>query len=129
LGFKKTISLGNLKARRDWGFAGDYVRAMWLMLQQDAPRDYVIGSGELHTVEEMCQIAFGHVGLDYRDHVRQDPRYFRQVEHYDLVADPTEAVQNLKWEREVDFESMIKLMVDSDLELLKKSHPGAEFTP
>lgn len=128
LGFKKTISLGNLKARRDWGFAGDYVRAMWLMLQQDAPRDYVIGSGELHTVEEMCQIAFGHVGLEYRDHVRQDPRYFRQVEHYDLVADPAEAVQNLKWEREVDFESMIKLMVDSDLELLKKSHPGAEFT-
>jgi len=117
-GLADSLPLGNLKAKRDWRFAGDYVRAMWLMLQQQKPADYIIGSGILQTVEELCERAFGYVGLDYRRYVTQDPRFYRQIEHYDLVADPSNAKQVLGWEPEVDFPTLIKTMVDYDLALL-----------
>jgi GDPmannose 4,6-dehydratase len=121
LGFAQKLPLGNLEARRDWGFAGDYVRAMWMMLQQDAPLDFVIGTGKLHSVRDACQIAFTHLGLDYRDHVVTDERYYRQAEHYTLVADIREAQEKLGWEPATDLETMIQMMVDHDLELLKAS--------
>ena len=117
-GLSDSLPLGNLKAKRDWGFAGDYVRAMWLMLQQDKPADYVIGSGKLHSVEDLCELAFGYVDLDYHDFVTQDPRFYRQIEHYDLVADTSNAKQALGWEPEVDLTSLIRSMVDHDLALL-----------
>ena len=119
LGLAKELRLGNLEARRDWGFAGDYVRAMWLMLQQDEPEDFVVGTGETHSVREFCEIAFSHVGLDYRDYVVQDPRFFRPAEVDLLVADPTKARQKLGWEPTVSFEELVKMMVDADLALLR----------
>lgn len=125
-GIADSLPLGNLKAKRDWGFAGDYVKAMWLMLQQDAPADYVIGSGKLHSVEDLCELAFSYVDLDYRDYVTQDPRFYRQVEHYDLVADPSNAKETLGWEPEVDFPSLIKSMVDHDLALLDQDHQAED---
>ena len=118
-GLAKKLPLGNLNSRRDWGFAGDYVRAMWLMLQQESPSDYVIGSGKLHSVEELCELAFGYVDLDYRDYVTQDPRYYRQIEHYELVADCSKAKENLGWQPEVGFPDLIKTMIDHDLALLE----------
>ncbi len=120
LGLAEELRLGNLEARRDWGYAGDYVRAMWLMLQQDEPEDYVVGTGETHSVREFCEIAFGHVGLDYRDYVVQDPRFFRPAEVDLLVADPTKAHQKLGWRPSVSFEELVKMMVDADLALLRE---------
>lgn len=120
LGLAKELRLGNLDARRDWGFAGDYVRAMWLMLQQPAPDDYVVGTGQTHSVRELCEIAFAHVGLDWRDYVVQDPRYMRPAEVDFLVADPSKARRVLGWEPTVSFEELVKMMVDDDLKLLQE---------
>ena len=120
LGLAKELRLGNLDARRDWGFAGDYVRAMWLMLQQPAPDDYVVGTGQTQSVRELCEIAFAHVGLDWRDYVVQDPRYMRPAEVDLLVADPSKARRVLGWEPTVSFEELVKMMVNADLKLLQE---------
>jgi GDPmannose 4,6-dehydratase len=116
LGVSTELRLGNLDAHRDWGFAGDYVRAMWLMLQQPEPGDYVIATGRAHTVRQLCELAFSHVGLDYRDHVVADPALIRPAEVDHLLGDPSKAQRELGWVPEVDFERMIKMMVDADLE-------------
>ncbi|HRT31389.1 MAG TPA: GDP-mannose 4,6-dehydratase [Anaerolineae bacterium] len=119
LGLADHVSLGNLDARRDWGYAGDYVRAMWLMLQQDAPDDYVVGTGETHSVQELCEVAFAHVGLDYRDYVRQDPRFMRPAEVDLLISNPAKARARLGWQPEVSFRQLIEMMVDADMALLR----------
>ena len=119
LGLTDHVSLGNLDARRDWGYAGDYVRAMWLMLQQDAPDDYVVGTGETHSVQELCEVAFAHVGRDYRDYVRQDPRFMRPAEVDLLISNPAKARARLGWQPEVSFQQLIEMMVDADLALLR----------
>ena len=119
LGLAKEICLGNLEARRDWGFAGDYVNAMWNMLQQESPGDFVIGTGETHSVREFCEEAFGHVGLDYKDFVVQDHRFYRPAEVDLLVSNPSKARQVLGWEPRVDFKQLVKMMVDADMERLK----------
>lgn len=116
LGLAQDLHLGNLEARRDWGFTGDYVRAMWLMLQQEKPQDYVIGSGETHAVGEFCQAAFAHVGLDYHDYVVQDERFYRPAEVDLLVSDPSKAHQELGWWPNVRFEELVQMMVDADLQ-------------
>jgi len=116
LGRQSDVKLGNLDARRDWGFAGDYVEAMWLMLQQDEPDDYVIGTGDTRSVRELCEVAFAHVGLDYRKHVVQDPKFFRPAEVDLLVADPSKARARLGWQPKVDFHQLVRMMVDADLE-------------
>jgi GDPmannose 4,6-dehydratase len=118
LGMATELRLGNLESQRDWGFAGDYVQAMWLMLQQDQPDDYVIASGQTHSVRELCELAFGHVGLNYHDHVVQDERFFRPAEVDLLVGDPSKARAKLDWQPETSFEEMVRMMVDADLELL-----------
>ena len=115
LGLARELRLGNLEARRDWGFAGDYVRAMWSMLQQDTPHDYVVGTGHTWSVRQLCDTAFGYVGLDYRDHVVQDERYFRPAEVDLLVADPQRVCAALGWKPEVTFQQLIHMMVDADL--------------
>ncbi|MBA3890459.1 MAG: GDP-mannose 4,6-dehydratase [Gemmatimonadaceae bacterium] len=115
LGKASELRLGNLEARRDWGFAGDYVDAMWRMLQQDEPDDYVIGTGETNSVEQLCAAAFGAVDLDWREYVKQDPKFFRPAEVDLLVADPSKARSQLGWEPKVDFESLVRMMVDADL--------------
>ena len=120
LGLADELRLGNLESRRDWGFTGDYVKAMWLMLQQDAPDDYVICTGETHSVRDFCQAAFSHVELDYRDYVVQDPRFYRPAEIDLLVGDPRRAREKLGWEPEVSFEELVQMMVENDLELLKE---------
>jgi GDPmannose 4,6-dehydratase len=120
LGLAKELRLGNLEAQRDWGFAGDYVEAMWLMLQQDHPDNYVIGTGETHAVREFCQIAFSHVGLDYKDYVVQDEKFYRPAEVDLLVSDPSKARNILKWEPSVSFKELVIMMVDSDMARLKK---------
>src|SRR5512135_540948 len=112
------LSLGNLEARRDWGFAGDYVDAMWRMLQQPAPEDYVVGTGIAHSVRDLVEIAFGHVGLDWRAHVVIDPRFLRPAEVDVLLADPTKARTRLGWTPTVSFEQLVRSMVDADLERL-----------
>jgi GDPmannose 4,6-dehydratase len=122
LGLADTLALGNLESRRDWGYAGDYVRAMWLMLQQDAPDDYVVGTGETHSVQELCQAAFGHVGLDWSRYVTQDPRFMRPAEVDLLVADPGKAREVLGWEPGTSFRELVKMMVESDLELIRQEH-------
>ena len=119
LGLTDELRLGNLDAQRDWGFAGDYVRAMWLMLQQDQPRDYVIATGEMHTVRELCEVAFGHLGLDYRDHVVVDQALIRPAEVDQLLGDATRAREDLGWEPEVSFDQLIRMMVDEDLAQLR----------
>jgi GDPmannose 4,6-dehydratase len=116
LGMSKDVHLGNLEARRDWGFAGDYVNAMWLMLQQPAPDDYVVGTGETWSVRQLCEIAFACAGLDYREYVVQDPRYFRPAEVDLLVADATKARRSIGWEPRVGFRELIEMMVRADLE-------------
>jgi len=116
LGTAKEVRLGNLDSRRDWGFAGDYVDAMWRMLQQDEPSDYVIGTGETWSVRDLCRIAFEVVGLDYRDYVVQDERFFRPAEVDLLVADPSKAKEKLGWEPKVSFPELIAMMVEADLE-------------
>jgi GDPmannose 4,6-dehydratase len=120
LGLQKELRLGNLDAKRDWGFAGDYVKAMWLMLQQDKPDDYVVATGETHTVLELVDIAFSHVGLDWRDHVVVDEKYVRPAEVDLLIGDPSKAKAKLGWEQEVGFEQLVKMMVDSDLEKIQR---------
>jgi GDPmannose 4,6-dehydratase len=120
LGLAKELRLGNLESRRDWGFTGDYVEAMWLMLQQDQPDDYVISTGTTHAVREFCDAAFSHVGLDYHDYVVQDPRFYRPAEVDLLVGDPTKARQKLGWQPRVGFDQLIQMMVDADLKLLAK---------
>jgi GDPmannose 4,6-dehydratase len=122
LGLAKDLHLGNLDARRDWGFAGDYVRAMWLMLQKDEPADYVVGTGQTRSVRELCQVAFGHLDLDWEKHVICDPKFYRPAEVDMLVSDPSRAREELHWEPEVSFEELIQMMVDADLEHLKQVH-------
>jgi GDPmannose 4,6-dehydratase len=112
------LRLGNLESRRDWGFAGDYVEGMWLMLQQGTPEDFVIGTGVTQSVRDLCDLAFSHVGLDYNDFVVQDPRFYRPAEVDLLVADPSKAVKDLEWQPKIGFEELIHLMVDEDLKHL-----------
>jgi GDPmannose 4,6-dehydratase len=120
LGLERDVSLGNLDARRDWGYAGDYVRAMWLMLQQDEPDDYVIASGASHSVRDLVECAFGRVGLDWQDHVRIDESLVRgKAELYDLVGDPSRARERLGWSPTIDFDELVHLLVDADLERLR----------
>jgi GDPmannose 4,6-dehydratase len=119
LGLDEKLALGNLDSRRDWGFAGDYVKAMWQMLQQDRPDDYVVAIGETHAVREVCELAFGHLGLNWQDHVVQDPRFFRPAEVDLLVGDATKARKTLGWKPQVPLGELIGRMVDSDLELLR----------
>lgn len=113
------VALGNLDARRDWGFAGDYVEAMWLMLQQKTPDDFVIGTGETHSIRELCEEAFNYVGLDWKNHVYTDKRFVRPIETGPLVADPTKAKKILKWSPKTDFKSLVHLMVDAHIVKLK----------
>ncbi len=120
LGLADELRLGNLEARRDWGYAPDYVRAMWLMLQQDEPEDYVIATGETHSVREFVEEAFGYVGLDWQDYVVQDPRFYRPAEVDLLVGDPSKAGEKLGWEPAVDFRQLVRIMVDADLEALRR---------
>ena len=115
LGFATELRLGNLDARRDWGFAGDYVDAMWRMLQQDEPADYVVGTGHTCSVRQLCETAFSYAGLDYREYVKQDERFFRPAEVDLLVADPAKAHERLGWRPRVSFEQLIHMMVDADL--------------
>lgn len=119
LGMADELRLGNLDAKRDWGYAKDYVRAMWMMLQQDSPDDYVISSGEMHTVREMCEIAFGHVDLDMNDYVVVDPKFYRPAEVQQLLGDSTKANKKLGWKPEVSFTDLITMMVDADLKRLR----------
>ena len=130
LGLADSLSLGNLDAHRDWGFAGDYVRAMWLMLQQDAPDDYVVATGIAHSVRDLVEVAFGHAGLDWTTHVRQDPKLIRPAEVDHLIGDSTKARTKLGWAPSVDFKGLVEMMVDADLERLSSGHhaeqvPGA----
>ena len=120
LGLSKELRLGNLEARRDWGFAGDYVDAMWRMLQADSPQDYVVGTGQTHTVRKLCGIAFNYVGLDYLDFVVQDPEYYRPAEVDLLVADPIKVKRELGWQPEVSFKDLIHIMVEADLNRLRQ---------
>ncbi|MCB0254263.1 MAG: GDP-mannose 4,6-dehydratase [Anaerolineae bacterium] len=121
LGLDNELRLGNLDARRDWGYAPDYVRAMWLMLQQDAPDDYVIATGETHSVQEFCEEAFRFVDLDWREYVVQDERFMRPAEVDMLVGDPTKAGETLGWEPSVTFGDLVRLMVEADIEALKRN--------
>ncbi|MGH9551213.1 MAG: GDP-mannose 4,6-dehydratase [Terriglobales bacterium] len=121
LGITDKVALGNLDARRDWGFAGDYVKAMWLMLQQQQPSDFVIGTGKTWSVREFCETAFKAAGLDYRDHVTQDPKFFRPAEVELLVADPTRARQTLGWAPKVSFSDLVRMMVEADIARHKDS--------
>ena len=118
LGLQENVALGNLDAQRDWGFAGDYVNAMWMMLQQDEPGDYVVATGETHPVRELCEIAFDQVGLRWQDHVVIDQQFFRPAEVDLLIGDSTKARGKLGWKPEIGFEQLVRMMVDSDLEAL-----------
>lgn len=118
LGLAQELHLGNLNARRDWGFAGDYVYAMWLMLQHPQADDYVLATGETHSVRDLCEIAFGHLGLDYRDYVREDAVAFRPNESVQLVGNPSKAKEQLGWVNTLGFSNMICMMVENDLQLL-----------
>jgi GDPmannose 4,6-dehydratase len=122
LGLAKELRLGNLESQRDWGFAGDYVDAMWRMLQQDTPDNFVVGTGETHSVQEFCEIAFGRVGLDYKDHVIVDERYYRPAEVDLLISDTTKAGKILGWEPQVEFKQLVEMMVDSDLKRLSEKY-------
>jgi GDPmannose 4,6-dehydratase len=121
LGLAEELPMGNLEAQRDWGFAGDYVRAMWLMLQQDEPEDFVVATGKTHSVRELLDVAFGHLGLDPEDHVRVDERFIRPADVDQLVGDATKARQKLGWAPEVTFEELISMMIKHDLALLEGS--------
>lgn len=128
LGLDGELRLGTLEARRDWGYAPDYVRAMWLMLQQEAPDDYVIATGETHSVQEFCEEAFGYVGLDWREHVVQDQRFMRPAEVDLLVGDASKAGRLLGWEPTVSFQQLVRLMVGADLEALKRNAHVPQFS-
>jgi GDPmannose 4,6-dehydratase len=123
LGLAEHLALGNLDAERDWGYAKDYVEAMWLMLQQDEPDDYVIGTGEAHSVRELVEVAFDHVGLDPADYIRTDPRFLRPAEVEHLVGDSSKAREKLGWQPRTSFEELVRLMVDSDMQLLDRGVP------
>ena len=123
LGLADSLPLGNLDAQRDWGFSGDYVRAMWLMLQQDQPDDYVIATGESHSVRELVEVAFGHAGLDWQRYVRLDPKFLRPAEVDHLIGDASKARAGLGWRPEVDFPGLVRMMVDADLARLARA-PG-----
>jgi GDPmannose 4,6-dehydratase len=125
LGLANKLHLGNLESRRDWGYAGDYVRAMWLMLQQDEPDDYVVATGETHSVQEFVEEAFGYLDLDWRQYVVQDPKYYRPAEVDLLVGDASKAGKKLGWEPTVDFKTLVRLMVDADMSALQQKAPGA----
>jgi len=125
LGLQQKLKMGNLDAERDWGFAGDYVRAMWLMLQQDVPEDYVVATGVAHSVKHLLELAFAHVGLDYRDYVEVTGDFLRPADVYHLRGDYTKARQQLGWEPHVTFEQMTEMMVDSDLDLVARTTPKA----
>lgn len=120
LGLAKELRMGNLDAKRDWGFAGDYVEAMWMMLQQEEPEDYVIATNETHTVKELVEIAFSHVGLDYKDFVITDKNFIRPAEVDLLIGDYSKAKNKLGWEPKVSFTELVKMMVESDLEIIRK---------
>jgi GDPmannose 4,6-dehydratase len=120
LGLANDLQLGNLDATRDLGFAGDYVKAMWLMLQRDEPEDFVVGTGQTHSVREFCDIAFRYVGLNYQDYVVVDPNYYRPTEENSLVANPAKARQKLGWKPSVDFKGLVHTMVEADLEQLAR---------
>ena len=120
LGRATELRLGNLDSKRDWGFAGDYVEGMWRILQADAPDDYVLATGETHTVREFCEIAFSRAGLDYQDHVVVDPRFVRPAEVELLLGDPTKAKTHLGWEPKVSFRGLVEMMVDADMERLSR---------
>ncbi len=124
LGRQRELRLGNLDSMRDWGYAGDYVKAMWLMLQQDEPGDYVVCSGETHSVREFCELAFAHLDMDYRDFVVIDKAFFRPAEVDMLVGDPSRATSALGWHREVGFQELVAMMVDADLDLLQGKLKG-----
>jgi GDPmannose 4,6-dehydratase len=124
LGMATELGLGNLEAERDWGYAGDYVEAMWLMLQQPEPSDFVVASGIAHSVRDVCEIAFSRAGLDYRDHVVVDPAFLRPAEVDQLRGDPTRARKILGWQPKVDFRAMVEMMVDADLGRLTSGHGG-----
>jgi GDPmannose 4,6-dehydratase len=120
LGLAKELRLGNLEARRDWGFAGDYVEAMWLMLQQDQPDDYVIATGHTHSVREFAKLAFDAVGLNYEDYVVTDPKFLRPAEVDLLVGDPSKAAKKLNWRPKVSFEELAAMMVEADLKRVRE---------
>ena len=120
LGLQDKVKLGNLEARRDWGYAGDYVRGMWLMLQQDRPDDYVLATGETHSVRELCEVAFGRVGLDWQQHVEIDPKHYRPAEVDLLIGDASKAKERLGWQPQVRFRQLIEMMVDADLNSLQR---------
>jgi GDPmannose 4,6-dehydratase len=122
LGLSQTLALGNLDACRDWGFAGDYVRAMWLMLQQDEPDDYVVATGEAHSVKALVEIAFAHAGLDWQRHVITDPRFLRPAEVDHLIGNPAKAQAKLGWTPDVSFTQLVQMMVDADLARLEAGH-------
>jgi GDPmannose 4,6-dehydratase len=123
-GLATELRLGNLDAQRDWGFAGDYVDAMWRMLQQDEPDDYVVSSDETHSVKELVELAFGHAGLDWEQHVVIDQRFMRPAEVDLLIGDSSKAKEKLGWRRQVDFPSLVQMMVDADLALVAQTGPG-----
>jgi GDPmannose 4,6-dehydratase len=123
LGLQTEVALGNLDAERDWGYAKDYVEAMWMMLQEDEPDDYVIATGEAHSVRELVDVAFAHAGLDPAEHLQIDERFLRPAEVEHLIGDPTKAREKLGWSPHTTFEEMVKLMVDSDLEMLSRGVP------
>jgi GDPmannose 4,6-dehydratase len=126
VGLQKKLFLGNLEAKRDWGFAGDYVEAMWLMLQQDKPDDYVVATGETHSVREFLDEVFGLLELNWKDYVQVDPKYFRPAEVDLLLGDPAKAKRVLKWEPKVTFKALAKMMVDADLKLAKRERAVAD---
>jgi GDPmannose 4,6-dehydratase len=127
LGLQEKLKLGNLDSRRDWGFSGDYVRAMWLMLQQDEPDDYVVATGEMHTVRELVQLAFSHVGLDWKPFVEIDPAFFRPAEVNELCGDPAKARTKLGWKPQVLFPDLVRMMVDADLTRVRQEMEMAKL--
>ncbi|HEY9723239.1 MAG TPA: GDP-mannose 4,6-dehydratase [Oscillatoriaceae cyanobacterium] len=129
LGLADELRLGNLDAKRDWGFAGDYVKAMWLMLQQDTPDDYVVATGETHSVQEFVEIAFGRVGLDWREFVKQDPRYMRPAEVDLLIGSPEKARRQLGWTPETSFQQLVHMMVDGDMARLSNAAQLSKIVP
>ncbi|MBI2479869.1 MAG: GDP-mannose 4,6-dehydratase, partial [Planctomycetia bacterium] len=128
LGLAEELRLGNLKAKRDWGFAGDYVKAMWLMLQQETPDDYVVGTGQTYEVEAFVSAAFQHVNLDWHDYVVIDPKFYRPAEVDLLVANPEKAKRELGWEPQVNFGELVAMMVDADLAALATHAPAQPQT-
>jgi GDPmannose 4,6-dehydratase len=119
-GLATELRLGNLEAKRDWGYAGDYVQAMWLMVQQDEPEDFVISTGQTHSVRQLCEVAFSRAGLNYEDHIRIDERYMRPAEVDFLVGNATKAHDQLGWRTTVDFAGLVESMVDADLDLVRR---------